>query len=94
MVVDSVAYFPDAVTERGRKHLEDLLEAVEAGSCGQMFFLIQRSDGRVLRPADEIDPAYGETLRRVAEKGVRILAYRAEVTPEFVALAEPIPVEL
>ena len=94
MVVDGVAYFPDAVTERGRKHLEDLLQAVESGYCGQMFFLVQRGDGRVLRPADDIDPAYGETLRRVAERGVRILAYRAEVTPQAVTLVEPIPVEL
>ncbi|MEO1088423.1 MAG: DNA/RNA nuclease SfsA, partial [Acidobacteriota bacterium] len=73
---DGYAAFPDAVTERGRKHLMDLAARVEAGDRAVLFYFIGRSDCRRVRPADEIDPLYGETLREVASQGVELLAYR------------------
>jgi len=91
---DGDYYFPDAVTERGRKHLHELQNMVKEGNRAAMFFVIQRSDGKVFHPAQHIDPAYSNTLREASLNGVELLAYRAEVTPEFIDIAEAIPIEL
>ena len=89
LVEDDAFYkFPDAVTERGRKHLYDLLEVVKSGQRAVMLFVIQRSDGTIFKPADEIDPLYGQVLREVHEQGVEILAYRAQVSPQSIELTE------
>jgi sugar fermentation stimulation protein A len=88
------AAFPDAVTERGRKHLNELERVVRVGQRGVMFFFVGRSDCHRFRPADEVDPAYGETLRRVAGSGVEVLAYRMRVSPRRIALGERLPVDL
>ena len=86
--------FPDAVTDRGAKHLRELTTAVATGDRAVMFYLIQRSDGEGFTIADDIDPTYGEELRRAMANGVEVLAYRAEVNPEEIRVAERIPVEL
>ena len=77
MVEHRAAVFPDSVTERGRKHLEVLLRAKERGERAVIFFLVQRPDCDVFSTADSIDPAYGETLRRVSASGVEMLVYRS-----------------
>ena len=77
MIRGRAAVFPDAVTERGRKHLEVLRRARERGERAVIFFLVQRPDCEVFSTADEIDPAYGETLREVMAGGVEMLAYRS-----------------
>ncbi|MEW8026203.1 MAG: DNA/RNA nuclease SfsA [Candidatus Thiodiazotropha sp.] len=71
--------FPDAVTLRGRKHLHQLTDACRQGYRGVMVYALNRPEGDYFQPADEIDPDYGETLRRVVrEFGVEILALRIE----------------
>jgi len=80
LVDKNVALFPDAVTSRGTRHLQELIELKEMGHRAVMFFLIQRKDGQYFAPADHIDPVYGEKLRKAHSKGVEILAYRAMVT--------------
>jgi sugar fermentation stimulation protein A len=71
--------FPDAVTLRGRKHLELLAHACREGNRGVMIYALNRPEGDSFRPADEIDPEYAETLRRVVgESGVELLALRIE----------------
>jgi sugar fermentation stimulation protein A len=87
-----VALFPDAVTERGTKHLRELIAMVEAGHRAVLFFCVQRGDVDEVRPADQIDPEYGATLRRALEKGVEALAYRARVSVRGISLEEPLPV--
>ena len=77
-----VAQFPDAVTERGRKHLYALARAVEAGDRAALFFCAQRGDAACFGPAWAVDPAYGEALQEVLDKGVELWAYRALVTPQ------------
>ncbi len=95
MVTDNVALFPDAVTERGRKHLNELASCVQRGDRAAMLYVIQRTDGEVFRPADRIDPAYGETLRHVVRDcGVEAYALRTRPTPEGLHLQDLIPVEL
>ncbi|GAB6042403.1 DNA/RNA nuclease SfsA [Endothiovibrio diazotrophicus] len=92
LVEEGVAYFPDAVSERGAKHLRELMGVVEQGARGVIFFCVQRGDAREVRPADRIDPRYGETLRQAIGAGVEALAYRAEVSPRSVELVTPLPV--
>lgn len=68
--------FPDAVTERGRKHLLLLAEAVARGYRGVIVFAVNRPEGVRFEPAWEIDPDYGETLERVVELGVEVVVAR------------------
>jgi len=81
-----IAYFPDAVTTRGTKHLRELEQVVQQGYRGVMLFFVHRSDGKSFRPADFIDPEYGQTLRRAAENGVEVLVYGAKVSPRETVL--------
>jgi sugar fermentation stimulation protein A len=91
LVRDGVAYFPDAVTSRGRKHLVELQEQVKAGNRGVIFFLIQRMDAKTFSPADHIDPAYGNELRAAFRHGVEILAYDVNLNLERIAINKRLP---
>jgi len=91
---DDVAIFPDAKTERGRKHLRTLIDAVEHGYRAIIFFCIQRSDVKVFKPADEIDPEYGDILRKACDSGVEAIAYKAYLSPDEICLNVAIPVIL
>jgi sugar fermentation stimulation protein A len=86
-----VSAFPDAVTARGKRHLEELIRIVETGDRGVLLFCCGRDPSREVRPADHIDPAYGEALRRALAAGVEVLAYRCEVSPAGVWLRERVP---
>jgi len=85
---DGFYYFPDAVTERGRKHLFELMKMVKLGHRAVMLFVIQRSDGTIYKPAAHIDPEYAKALKIAFENGVEILAYRAEVSKEKIEIVE------
>jgi sugar fermentation stimulation protein A len=91
---EGIAAFPDAVSTRAAKHMGELAAQVRAGRRAAVLFCVQRMDCRVFRPADDIDPAYGEALRSAAATGVAVLAWRAEVSPRGIALVAPLPVEL
>lgn len=91
---DGVYWFPDAPTKRGRKHLAHLAALSGEGQRAAVLFLIQRSDGELLRPADAIDPEFGAALRKTAAADVHLLAYRAAVSPEGIELAGAVPVDL
>ncbi|OGR23990.1 MAG: sugar fermentation stimulation protein SfsA [Desulfuromonadales bacterium GWD2_54_10] len=86
------ALFPDAVTTRGQKHLNELMRVVQAGDRGVIFFTVQRSDGESVSPADAIDREYGRLLRLALANGVEALAYRALVTQQEIRLTERLPV--
>lgn len=94
LVRHGVAAFPDAVSQRGRKHLLALAALKAKGERSVIFFFIQRPDAVRFTPADDIDPAYGKTLREVAAEGVEIEAWRARVTKTRVSLERPLPVSL
>ena len=94
LVEESVAYFPDAVTARGLKHLVELRSLVSAGFRCVIFFVIQRMDATTFQPADRIDPAYGKELRRALEHGVEILVYDAQIDLETIRLNRKIPYRL
>lgn len=94
LVENGSALFPDAVTERGQKHLRELMEMVRCGARAVNFFVVQRTDAKSVSPADGIDPGYGALLRKAADAGVELLAYQAIVSPEEVVLTRPLPVIL
>jgi sugar fermentation stimulation protein A len=91
---DEVGLFPDAVTERGRKHLGELVRMVQAGERAVQLFFVSRADVRVLRPAEAIDPAYAAALRAAAAHGVEVRAFAAEVTALGLELGAELEVEL
>ncbi len=86
--------FPDAVSERGRKHLDLLLEAVRLGYRGVVLFAVNRPEGSCFAPAQAIDPAYAERLREVVAEGVEALAIRIRHTDEGMSVGEALRVEL
>ncbi len=90
---DGCARFPDAPTDRGRRHLQLLGELAAAGDRAVAFYLIQRS-ARWFAPARAIDPRYTRALQAAARRGVEVVAYRAEATPRGVYLLHPLPVAL
>jgi sugar fermentation stimulation protein A len=94
LVTGTTATFPDAVTVRGQKHLMELQTLVAAGYRCAMFFLIQRMDARLFRPADHIDPEYGRKLRQASQHGVEILVYDVSIDLTHIRLNNRIPCEL
>lgn len=94
LVEDGTALFPDAVTIRGLKHLLDLQEEIKRGNRAVMFYLVQRMDAKRFAPADMIDPAYGEQLRRAVNQGLEIFVYDAYLDLEKVHLNRELPVIL
>ena len=94
LVEERVARFPDAVTARGRKHLVELQRLVAEGNRGVMFFLVQRMDADSFSPADHIDPAYGEELRKAHHNGVEILVYDVSIDLTSIRLNRKLPYTL
>lgn len=86
LVEDGVAYFPDAVTERGRKHLADLILLARQGQRVACFYLIQREDALCFTPADFIDPDFATVFWKALSEGVEMWAYKALVSPTGIGL--------
>jgi sugar fermentation stimulation protein A len=94
LAVDGAAAFPDAVTQRGTKHLKELIRLRRKGHRAAAVFVIQRGDCNRFRPADEIDFEYGRWLRRAIDAGVEALPYRARVTPREIVLTERLAIKV
>ena len=91
LVRDGAAHFPDARTERGAKHLDELMSLKKQGSRVAMFYLVQRSDGHCFGPAEDIDPEYAKRLALAQEAGVEVVVVRAKVSPERIYLERTLP---
>ena len=89
-----VAQFPDAVTTRGAKHLQELMHMRQQGARAAMVYCIQRDDVDAFQPADHVDAKYGQLLREAANNGVEIYALAAQVTPSGIRLQRSVPVDL
>ena len=90
----TVAMFPDAVTERGQKHLQEMMDLMEQGFTCEMIYVIQREDCTEFAPADHIDPEYGKLLRKAVTKGLRVSALPCRLSKEEIVLqAEPLRVK-
>jgi len=88
LVEDGQAQFPDAASERGRKHLAELTRLVQEGCRAALFFLVQRPDGDCFAPAEVVDPDYAAGLAAALQAGVEVWAWRARITGQGIALAE------
>ena len=88
-----LAEFPDAVTDRGAAHLDELAALLTSGARALLLFIIQIASADRLAIARDIDPAYAEAFARARAKGVQALAWRCRLSEEGIDMAAPIPVE-
>lgn len=86
--------FPDAVTTRGQKHLQELINVKKDGHRAVIFFAALHTGGDAFSPAYHIDPTYGKMLREAQQEGVEVLAYQAKITPLQVRLVRELPITL
>ena len=91
---DGVALFPDAPTERGVKHVRELITLAHSGHAAYILFVIQMKGTHTFRPNDETHKAFGDALREAQAAGVQILAVDCRVIPGTVTADELVPVEL
>ncbi|MEO5366590.1 MAG: DNA/RNA nuclease SfsA [Magnetococcus sp. WYHC-3] len=89
-----VAAFPDAVTLRGRKHLETLAQLAQNGARAVILYVVQRNDCQRFMPAAAIDPNYAATLRTVMAAGVEALVAYCRVSPLALTLERTLPWEI
>lgn len=92
LVEAGVAGFPDAISQRAKKHLEELEDIVTCGERGAMFFVIQRPDSSCFSPADYIDEVYAETFWKALAKGVEAYAFEAVQFSNGIALGRQIKI--
>jgi sugar fermentation stimulation protein A len=81
MEAEGQGLFPDAVSERGCKHVRELMQMRRQGHRAVLVFCVQHTGIQWVEPADAIDPLYGKTLRQAVAEGVEVLAYKAEINP-------------
>lgn len=91
---DGVARFPDAPTQRGIKHLEELIKIRKTGKKAFIIFIIQMKQTVRFEPNDRTHKAFGDALRRAAACGVGVLAYDCKVTEDSIICDQKIPVKL
>ena len=92
LVKNGHAFFPDAPTIRGRRHLLELINAKHEGYRACVIFVIQRDDASVFSPNDEIDPRFGDALRLAVSEGIEVFAYRCKVTETSIRLKEQVDI--
>jgi sugar fermentation stimulation protein A len=88
------AEFPDCVTARGAKHLDELAAMAQAGDRAVLFFLAQRMDCAYVCTAEDLDPVYDAGLRRAMSMGVEVLCQACVLTPEGIEIANALPLRL
>ena len=93
LVEGDTALFPDAPTERGRRHLRNLTYRPR-GFEAAIVFIIQRGDAVRFRPNSRLDPEFTEALREAHRSGVEVYAYLCQVTPKSIEVVEEVPVEI
>lgn len=91
---DNAASFPDAPTERGIKHLNELTAAHKEGFLAYVIFVVQMEGMKYVTPNDERHPAFGDALRSASGNGVCVLAFECSVTPDSLLVTKEIPVKL
>lgn len=89
---DGHARFPDAPTQRGVKHLEELTRAMGEGYEAAVCFVIQMEGMKRFSPNDDTHPEFGAALRAAAAAGVRVLAMECHVEPDTLEIVQPVPV--
>ena len=91
---DGIVRFPDAPTERGVKHLRELMDAAEDGYEAHVVFIVQMDRVSHLEPNDATHPQFGQVLREAAQKGVLVTALCCRITPDSIEAIREIEVKL
>ena len=91
---NGVVRFPDAPTERGVKHVEELALAVKDGYEAYLFFVVQMKDVKYFAPNMKTHAAFGEAMRKAREEGVNVLAYECQVEKDSIEITKEVPVVL
>ncbi|MBZ2174470.1 DNA/RNA nuclease SfsA [Schnuerera sp. xch1] len=91
---DGIAMFPDAPTERGTKHVYEMIKAVKESYRGAILFLIQMKGPKLFRPNWDMDSKFSEAVRLASENNVDILAYDSIVNHNNISIGKPIEIEL
>ncbi len=94
LLKDNIAYFPDAPTLRGVKHIRGLMRAVDMGYKAAIVFIVQMKEVNAVRPNDKTQAVFGQVLRDAARMGVQVFAYDCMVTKESLAVDLPLPVQM
>ncbi len=85
------AEFPDSVTQRGTKHLQELTRMVAQGHRAMMFYLVQRTDCTAMGLAADLDPAYARACVAAQNAGVEIMVMDCAISPQGITLRKPLP---
>lgn len=91
---DNVVRFPDAPTQRGVKHVEELIHCMEDGYEAYLLFVIQMKGVTRFEPNWKTHRLFGEALVKAQQAGVRILAYDCQVKEDMIEIKDPVPVKL
>ncbi len=91
---NGIVRFPDAPTERGIKHIHELVECMKDGYEAYLLFVIQMKDVRYFEPDAVIHPEFADALKSAVRAGVQILAYDCKVTPDTMVIADPVEVRV
>jgi sugar fermentation stimulation protein A len=94
MAAQGQGLFPDAVTERGRKHLRELVYMVTQGHRAVLVYCVAHTGITQVSPAWGVDPAYAETLVWAIEQGVEVMAYGAEISLTQMSLERVVPIDM
>lgn len=87
-----IAEFPDAITERGSKHLQHLIEAKKKGYVCYMIYLIQRSDCNYFKIADDLDPQYKKMYKKAVNSEIKFLCYDCKLTTEKIEINKAVKI--
>lgn len=93
LVKDNFCLFPDAVTERGQKHLDELLDLKRKGIRTVMLFIVQREDCDTFQIEQDIDPVYCEKLKAVIKEEVEVLVYQCSLSPDEIIVRNKLPIK-
>ena len=88
--IDDYLAFPDSITSRGTKHLNELCDMVKDGHRAVMLYVIQRTDDLPFRLACEIDKKYCEVFKEVTKQGVEVLVYQSSINYENILINKPL----
>ena len=91
---NKTSLFPDGVSERGQKHLKELISLKKSGIRAAMLYVVSREDVNKFSPAKDIDPEYARLLKEAFDSGVEILVYQCKVDDSQVTLSHPIEFDL
>ena len=94
LVEDGIAAFPDAVSERGHKHLRELMDITRQGERAAVFYCVQRPDGHCFGPADYVDPVYADLYWQALDCGVAMHPHRVALSAAGIILGAELPLAL